>query len=95
MVTDVLEHRLIVIFIEGLSKPLRGWVKAFKPFSLQDSIISTCNMEDAIPKNFFSSKTFLPQKNKDNKSFQKEWSGKDKMVGEMRIVKKEEAMFQL
>jgi uncharacterized protein YutE (UPF0331/DUF86 family) len=34
MVKNVLEHRLIMIFIEVLSKPLCGWVKAFKLGSL-------------------------------------------------------------
>ena len=34
MVTDVSKHRLIMFFIEGLAKTLRGWDKAFKPVSL-------------------------------------------------------------
>ena len=31
MVTDITEPRLIMLFIEGLAKPLHGWVKAYKP----------------------------------------------------------------
>ena len=34
MVPNISERRLIVIFIEGLSEPLRGWIKAFDPISL-------------------------------------------------------------
>jgi hypothetical protein len=60
MVTNVLEHRLIIIFIEGISKPLCGWVKAFKLTSLQDVIIMTRDMEDATPKKKIPSKIFLP-----------------------------------
>jgi hypothetical protein len=69
MVKDVSEDRLIILFIEGLSEPLCGWIKAFKPTSLQDAIIRARDMEYSIPKNKFLSKPFLPQKNKDKKPF--------------------------
>jgi hypothetical protein len=62
MVTNVSEHRLIMLFIEGISKPLHVWFKAFKLASLQDSIIRMCDKEDAVPKNKFPSKPFLLQK---------------------------------
>jgi hypothetical protein len=84
MVTDVSEHRLIMLFIEGLSKPLRGWVKAFKPTSLQDAIIRTSDMEDAVPKNKFPSKPFIPQKTKTRNPFQKEWFGKTEWMRRCR-----------
>jgi hypothetical protein len=38
MVTDITEPRLIMLFTEGLAEPLRGWVKAYKPATLQDAI---------------------------------------------------------
>ena len=38
MVTDITEPRLIMLFTEGLAKPLRGWVKTYKPATLQDAI---------------------------------------------------------
>jgi hypothetical protein len=44
-------------------------------------------MEDAVPKNKFPSKPFLPQKNKDKKPFQKEWSRKE--IEWMRRLKEE------
>ena len=34
MVPNISEHQLIALFIEGLSKPLKGWIKAFDPVSL-------------------------------------------------------------
>ena len=33
MVSDVSEQWLIMLFAEGLSEPLHGWVKAFKPIT--------------------------------------------------------------
>jgi hypothetical protein len=32
--TDISEPRLIMLFIEGLTEPLRGWVKAYRPHTL-------------------------------------------------------------
>jgi hypothetical protein len=33
-VTDISEPRLIMLFTEGLTEPLRGWVKAYRPPTL-------------------------------------------------------------
>jgi len=41
MVPDVCQARLIMLFIEGLMEPLRGWVKDFKPSNLQEAIWRT------------------------------------------------------
>jgi hypothetical protein len=41
MVQDISPTRLIMLFTEGLMKPLKGWVKAFKPTNLQDVIWRT------------------------------------------------------
>ena len=38
MVTDVSESRLTMLFTEALMEPLWGWVKAYKPLTLQDAI---------------------------------------------------------
>jgi hypothetical protein len=78
-VTDISEQRLVMLFTKGLSEPLCGWVKAFKPETLQDAIIRTRDMEDVVPKTKTFSKPFIPQKNKDKKPFQKEGTGKEKM----------------
>ena len=41
MVQDVSQVRLMMLFTEGLMEPLRGWVKAFKPTNLHDTIWKT------------------------------------------------------
>jgi hypothetical protein len=41
MVQDMSPTRLMMLFTEGLMEPLKGWVKAFKPTSLQESIWKT------------------------------------------------------
>jgi len=51
-------------------------VKAFKLDTLQDSIIWTQDMEDAVPKTKKLSKSFISQKNKDKNPFKKEGMGK-------------------
>ena len=38
MVPIISERRLVVLFIEGLMEPLKGWLKAFNPLSLQEEI---------------------------------------------------------
>jgi hypothetical protein len=68
-----------MLFTEGLSDRLCGWVKSFKIKTLQDVIIRTQDMEDAIPKNKSFTKPFISQKNKDKKPFMKEWTGKEKL----------------
>jgi hypothetical protein len=37
-VTDTSKPRLVMLFTEGLTEPLRGWVKAYWPHTLQDAI---------------------------------------------------------
>jgi hypothetical protein len=40
-VTDISKPKMIMLFTEGLTEPLRGWVKAYKPPILQDAILRT------------------------------------------------------
>ena len=39
MVTDVSERRLVLLFTEAFTEPLRGWVKAYKPSTLQVPLV--------------------------------------------------------
>jgi hypothetical protein len=78
MVTDILEHRLVMLLTECLVEPLRGWAKAFSPNTLQNAIMRTQDMVNTIPKKI-TVKTFIPQKGKETKPCQKPWTGKDKM----------------
>jgi hypothetical protein len=78
MVTNIFEKRLVMLFTKGLVKPLGGWVKAFRPTTLQDAIMRTHDMEDAVPKNA-PMKPFIPQKGKEMNPFHKSRIGKDRM----------------
>jgi hypothetical protein len=59
-VTDISEPRLIMLYTEGLTEPLRGWVKAYMPPTLQDSILHTRDLADSVPKTKTFSKPFVP-----------------------------------
>jgi hypothetical protein len=83
-VTDILEPRMIMLFTEGLTEPLRGWVKAYMPPTLQDAILHTRDLADSVPKTKTFSKPFVPQRDRDRKPFQREWKGKEKLDDETR-----------
>ena len=87
MVSDISKSRLIMLFTEALSKPLRGWVKAYRPITLQDVISRTLDLQDSIPKSKQPQKTTsllenkekptpLP-KNRERIIPQREWLNKD------------------
>jgi hypothetical protein len=59
-VTDISKTKLIMIFTEGLTKSLRGWVKTYKPHTLQDAILRTRDLADSVPKTKTFSKPFVP-----------------------------------
>ena len=50
MVPNISERRLVVLFMEGLMEPLKGWLKYFDPPSLQEAIKKARSMEFAAPK---------------------------------------------
>jgi hypothetical protein len=83
-VTDISEPRLIMLFTEGLIEPLRGWVKAYRPPTLQDAILHTRDLADSVPKTKHFSKPFVPQRDRDRKPFQREWKGKENLDDETR-----------
>jgi hypothetical protein len=62
MVSDVVESRLLMLFIEGLTKPVKGWVKAFKPITLQDAIERTMDLIGEANKNRFTPKPPMIQR---------------------------------
>jgi hypothetical protein len=55
MVQDISQTRLMMLFIEGLMEPLKGWVKAFKPTNLQDTIWRTRDLGPAAKPKFVPS----------------------------------------
>jgi hypothetical protein len=83
-VTDISEPRLIMLFIKGLTEPLRGWVNAYRPHTLHDAILCTRDLANSVPKTKTFSKPFVPQKDRDRKPFQREWKGKQKLDDDTR-----------
>jgi hypothetical protein len=83
-VTDILEPRLIMLFTEGLTEPLRGWVKSYRPPTLQDASLRARDLADSVPKTKTFSKPFVPQRDRDRKPFKREWNGKEKLDDETR-----------
>jgi hypothetical protein len=79
-VADISKPKLIMLFTEGLTEPLRGWVKSYRPHTLQDAILRTRDLADSAPK----TKPFVPQRDRDKKPFQREWKGKEKLHDETR-----------
>jgi len=59
MVTNIYENRLLMLSMEGLDEPLRGWVRDFRPNKLQQSIVKNQDMVDIVPKKT-STKKFIP-----------------------------------
>ena len=70
MVTNVSESKLTMLFNEALTEPLRGWVKSYKPSTLQDAINRARDLQDSVPKNRFPLKTNFSVRDKDKKPFQ-------------------------
>jgi hypothetical protein len=83
-VSDISEHRLVMLFTEALTEPLKGWVKAFKPHTLQEDIVRTRDMGDSTPKLKPVTKPFVPQRDKDQRNPQREWKGKPKLDDDTR-----------
>jgi hypothetical protein len=63
---------------------LIGWVKGYRPPTLQDAILRTLDLADSVPKTKTFSKPFVPQRDRDKKPFQREWKGKEKLDDENR-----------
>jgi hypothetical protein len=83
-VKNISKPRLIMLFTKGLIEPLRGWVKAYRPPTLQDAILHTRDLVDSVPKTKNFSKPFVPQRDQDRKPFQREWKGKEKLDDDTR-----------
>jgi hypothetical protein len=83
-VSDISEHRLVMLFIDALTKPARGWVNDFKPHTLQEAIVCMRDVGDSMltPKNF--TKPFVPQRDKDQRNPQREWKGKPMLDDDTR-----------
>ena len=54
---DVSKRRLVILFIEGFFEPLKGWIKAFDPPSLQEAMREARSMDLTAPTNRFTSRS--------------------------------------
>ena len=59
-ISNISEHILVMLFTEVLKEPLRGWVKAFKPHTLQEAIVHMRDMGDSTLKPKPVTKHFVP-----------------------------------
>jgi hypothetical protein len=75
MVTYISQQRLVMIFMEGLVEPLRGWVKAFRPTTLHEAIMRCQDMKESQQEG--TKKSFIPQGGKETRPPHKSWTGKD------------------
>jgi len=73
MVTNISEARLLMLYTEGLSEPLRGWVEAYKPNILQDAISWTRDLQESV------SKPNFPTKFNDRRPPQRDWTGRNRL----------------
>ncbi len=67
MVTNIYEAHLVMLYTEGLTEPLRGWVKAYQPATLQDAISRTKDLQESMPKPRFTLKPNLPTRFNDRR----------------------------
>ena len=75
MVTDISEARLVMLFTEGLTEPLRGWVKAYKPTMLQDAVSRARDLQESVPKPKLTPRPDFPTKFDDRTPPQWEGTG--------------------
>ena len=62
MVSDVSMDRLVLLFIEGLKKPLRRPVKSHKLATLKDAMNLTRDLQNVLPRTKYPPKTNFPSK---------------------------------
>lgn len=62
LVTDISQRRLMVLFMDGLADPLRGWIKALNPLTLQEAIKKARGMEASSSRSRFQSRVFHRKK---------------------------------
>ena len=67
MVSDVSMSRLVLLFTEGLTEPLRGLVKAHKPTTLKDAMNLTRDLKNLFPRTKYPPNPNFPYKFKEGK----------------------------
>ena len=104
LVIDISKRRLVVLFMDGLSKPLWGWVKGHDPATLQEATKKALDLAPSSFRSKFQHKDSYMKKNKekDKRPFHKDAHPKrDKLDNDtlndlrQKKFKKEEVMFSL
>lgn len=72
LVTDISERRLVVLFMDSLSDPLRGWVKGHDPLTLQEAIKKAKDLAPSSFKRKFKCNDSVYRKDKDKKTSHKD-----------------------
>ena len=62
MVSDVYMVRLVFLFSEGLTKPLKGLMKSHKLATLKDAMNLTRDLQNVFPKNKYPYNPNFPPK---------------------------------
>ena len=65
LVTDISERRLVVLFMDGLSYHLRGWVKGHDPTTLQEATTKAHDLAPSSLRSRFQHKDSYMKKDKD------------------------------
>ena len=70
LVTNISEKRRIVLFMDGLREPLRGWIKGFNPCTLNEAIKQVHDMAASSSKTHVAIPIPSPQEGKDKEPIQ-------------------------
>jgi hypothetical protein len=76
MVPDMSESKILMMYRKELTEPLRGWVKAFKPKTLQDSIEHAIDLVGIASRNKITPTPLVIQRGKETRQVDK---GKGKL----------------
>lgn len=94
MVIGITEVGLVMLFVEGLAKPLRGWVKSFEPTTLRAAINKTKDLQDVASKNNSLLNLLSLKRAKRSSPFRRSGSGNRRWMDPERD-EEEETLFQL
>ena len=90
LVTNIFKRRWIVIFMDGLIEPLKGWVKGFNPTTLSEAIKKAWSMASSSMSSswgYSHSKPPMFPRDKDNKPLPKKPSLDEATRQELRRKK--------
>ena len=87
LITDISKRLRIVLFMDGLRKPLRGSIKGFNPCTLNEAIKKVRDMAASSFKTQAVTPTPSPQEDKDKEPIQKKPQPDEDSLQELRRKK--------